>query len=195
MSLEPLHAALQSWQNFYILTATAAATLTGLMFVAVTFGARLVTKESATAARAFIDPIYMHFSQVLITGCLTTIPTLSRTVLGGALLVAGVLRLAGLVWVFQRYLEAHRRHGDMALSDWISSIVLPFFVHLLVLATGAGFLVDHPQALNGLALVTVSLIVLGLYGAWELVMWLALALNDGERGAPERATTAPQDRR
>jgi len=186
MSLEPLPAALQSWQNFYILTGTAAATLTGLMFVAVTFGAGLVTKETATAARAFIDPIYRHFAQILLTACLVTIPTVGCTFLGVLLALVGALRLAGLVWIFRRYLDAHRRHGDMDLSDWLSAIVLPFFVYLLLIATGAGFVLERDSALTGLAVATTALLMLGLYGAWELVMWMAVAISERGAGRTDR---------
>ena len=179
--LEPLPAALQSWQNFYILTGTAASTLTGLMFVAVTFGAGLVKQETATAARAFIDPIYRHFAQVLFTACLLTIPTMSCTFLGALLLLVGAVRLGGLVWIFRRYLEAHRRSGDIDVSDWLSAIVLPALVYVLLIATGAGFVLDNAAALTGLAVVTTALLLLGLYGSWELVMWMAIAIS--ERGA------------
>jgi hypothetical protein len=49
-------AAATAWQNFYLLVGTAAATLAGLMFIAVTFGSDLVTPETSAAARSFLDP-------------------------------------------------------------------------------------------------------------------------------------------
>jgi hypothetical protein len=182
--LEPLSAALQCWQNFYVLAGTAAATLTGLMFVAVTFGASLVTRESATAARAFIDPIYMHFAQVLLTSCLLTIPTLDRHVLGGVLLIAALARLAGLVWIFRRYLEAHRNSRDLDVSDWLSAILGPLLCHLLLGASGVGLLLGYAPALTGLAIVNLALLFLGVYGAWELVVWMALAISERRREPP-----------
>jgi hypothetical protein len=181
MSPEPLHVAFQSWQNFYVLTGTAAATLTGLMFVAVTFGSGLVTRETAAAARAFIDPIYMHFAQVLFTACVVTIPTLGRTVLGSGLVAVALLRLGGLVWIFRRYLEAHRKSRDIEVSDWLASIVGPLFVQLLLLATGVELVMGEDVALTGLAVVTTALLALGVYGAWELVVWMALVVGERAR--------------
>src|SRR5215831_5820427 len=104
---DALPAALQPWQNFYLLTGTAAATLTGLMFVAVTFGSSLVTRETASVSRAFLDPTYHHFVQVLLTACVVTVPVLGSTALGVLLLLAGLLRLIDLRRVFGHYLAAH----------------------------------------------------------------------------------------
>ncbi len=177
-----LPSALQGWQNFYVLTGTAAATLTGLMFVAVTFGAGLVTKETAAAARAFLDPTYIHFVQVLFTACLVLIPTMGPTLLGALLIGMGALRLLGLFWIYARYREAHRRgNSDIELSDWLSAIVAPLGIHGLFVLTGVGFLRREPVALGGLAVVTLGLLAIGIYGAWELVVWMALAVGERRR--------------
>jgi hypothetical protein len=182
-SLDSLPAALQGWQNFYLLTGTAAATLTGLMFVAVTFGSSLVTRETAQSARAFLDPTYMHFVQVLLMACVVIIPAIGPTFLGGLLVLVALLRLSGLVTVFRRYREAHRRAGDIELSDWTMAIVLPLACHLVLLATGVAFVRREPVALLGLAAVTLGLLLVGIQGAWELLVWMALAVSERRRDA------------
>jgi hypothetical protein len=180
--VDPLPAALQSWQNFYILTGTASATLLGLMFVAVTFGSSLVTKETAQSARAFLDPTYLHFGQGLLTAVTLTIPTLGSARLGSLLIVAAGLRLVGLFRVFGHYREAHRKHGDVELSDWVVSIILPLLCHLLLVACGIGFLKERlSDALAGLALVSITLLAIGVQGAWELLVWMALAVGERRR--------------
>ena len=193
-ALDPLPAALQSWQNFYLLAGEAAATLTGLMFVAVTFGSSLVTKESANSARAFLDPTFTHFVQVLMTSCVLTVPTVGPRFLGPVLVVVGLARLGTLHWVFHRYQEAHRAKGDVELSDWISSIVIPFLCHLVLVATGAGFLLGREaDALLGLAVVTVTLLFIGIYGAWEMLVWMALAVSERNREAEgQRGASLPR---
>ena len=189
--LDPFPGALQGWQNFYMLSGAAAATLTGLMFVAVTFGSSLVTPETASYTRAFLDPTYMHFVQVLLTSCLLTVPTLGPGFLGAALFAVGAFRLARLQWVFGRYRDAQRRHGDIELSDWVMSIALPLLCHLSLMATGAGFLLRRAIALTGLAAVNLMLLFIGIHSAWELFVWMALAVSqrrlDPPRGAPPRA--------
>jgi hypothetical protein len=181
--LDPLPVLLQPWQNFYLLTGTAAATLTGLMFVAVTFGARLVTKESVSTARAFLDPTLMHFVQVLFTGCLVTVPVLRSVILGAALIGIGGFRVATLYLVFRGYRHAQRTNGDVELSDWIVAIVLPLLFHLLLLASGVGVVLHQAAALTGLAIVTGGLLLVGIYGAWELLVWMAGRVTEQKNGA------------
>jgi hypothetical protein len=183
-SLGPLPATLQPWQNFYMLAGAAAATLTGLMFVAVTFGSSLVTKETTATTRAFLDPTYGHFVQVLVTSCLLTVPTLEGWWLGGALVAIGGYRLSRLFWVFRSYQEAQRKHGDVELSDWLLSIVIPLLCFVLLVATGVGFIVGAPSALTGLAIVTLTLLFLGIHSAWELFVWMAVAVSERRKNGP-----------
>jgi small-conductance mechanosensitive channel len=185
--LGPLSHALLPWQNFYVLSGEAAATLTGLMFVAITFGSSLVTKETATSARAFLDPSYRHFVQVILTAFLATVPTMGATVLGGICIGGAVFRLFGLIWVFREYREAQKKHGDVEASDWILAILLPLACHLVLLATGVGFLEGNALALTGLAVVVIALVILGIHGAWELLMWMALAVGERSRKTTEAA--------
>jgi hypothetical protein len=55
----------------------------------------------------------------------------------------------------------------------MSGIVGPFIAHVLLLGVGIAFLTGH-AALNVLALVTLIVLLNGIYGAWELMVWLAL---------------------
>jgi hypothetical protein len=163
-----------TWQNFYILVGTAAATLIGLMFVAVTFGAGLVSSQSTPSARAFIDPPFTHFVTVLVTACLMLSPTMGPTVLGGALLAVTAVRTAALFRIYRHMREAQTRYNDIELSDWLMGIVLPAACYLGLIATGAGFLAGRAVAFSGLAVVVVVILLLGVFGAWELMIWLAL---------------------
>ena len=159
--LGPLALALQPWQNFYLLVGTAAATLTGLMFIAVTFGSSLVTRETAQTTRAFVDPTYMHFVQVLLTACLVTIPTLGPVVLGSVLVVAVAWRLVHLYSPGVRPPPGGAAHArrDIGLSEHKAMlVVLPLLCHLLVVATGVGFARHDPASLTSLAVVNLGLL-------------------------------------
>jgi hypothetical protein len=187
--MTPLDPSLQGWQNFYILVGTAAATLTGLMFIAVTFGASLLTRDRQAFARAFLSPIYFHFVQVLLTAALLTVPTLGRMALGIVFIVLAGWRLANLGWVFRRYREAHRKNQNVDLSDWVLGIVLPFVCHGLLLATAIGFMLGVEASFTGLAVVTLGLLLIGIQSAWEQLVWIAMLLT--ERNHPP-ATAPPQ---
>ncbi len=162
-----------TWQNFYLLVGAAAATLIGLMFVAVTFGSSLVTVQTPESSRAFLDPTVTHFVQVLTTACLMTIPTMGPTLLGIALAAIGVMRVAALFSVHRHMRAAQRKHNDIELSDWMSGIVLPLASHVTLIGTGVAFVLGY-AAFSVLALVTVVILLNGIYGAWELMVWMAL---------------------
>jgi hypothetical protein len=170
-------AQVQAWQSFYLLTGGASATLVGLMFVAVTFGAGLVDRQRIDAARSFIDPTFNHFVQVLLFACMLVVPSLSPRLLGTITVAAGALRLTSLVSVFRHYREAHRVHQDVEASDWLMAVGLPGAAYLLLATTGVGFIVGHARALDGLALVTLVVLAIGVRSAWETLVWMAVAIS------------------
>ena len=134
----------------------------------------------------------MHFVQVLLTGCLLTVPTLGPTVLGCVLIFVGALRIVGLYSVFGRYREAQRKHGDIEMSDWLISIALPLLCHLVLMTAGAGFILRKAAALTGLAVVTMGLLFIGIHSAWELFVWMALAVSERRRDPANPAPPSPQ---
>ena len=174
-----------TWQSFYLLAGTAAATLIGLMFVAVTFGSRLVGAQSPDSARSFVEPPFYHFVNVLVTACLVVIPTMSARLLAAALLAMSVLRTAVLFRIHRHMREAQQKFGDIELSDWLSAIVVPLLCYLLLGASGAAFFAGYSAAFSGLALATLATLVLGIFAAWELMIWMALTRAQKESGAAE----------
>lgn len=169
------------WQSFYLLTGTAAATLIGLMFVALTFGAALVTVESAETSRAFVDPPFYHFAYVLFTGCIFVFPTLTATALGIALLAMCAIRCGVLLVTWRRMRFAQQKHGDLELSDWMMGVILPLVGYLLGGASGVGFLYGYSASFTGLAIATLMTLVVGVVMAWELMMWMVLARATREK--------------
>jgi hypothetical protein len=165
-----------AWQNFYTLVGAAAATLIGLMFVAITFGAStmgLGKIENPEITRAFLDPTLSHFVQVLLTACFMLVPSIDPRVLG-ALLGAVALFRVGALWRTYRHMRtAQQRHNDLELSDWIQGIGVPLATHLLLGASAVLFIMGS-SALVLVAIVTIVVLLNGIYGAWELVVWIAL---------------------
>ena len=175
MHIHSFATAAASWQNFYLLVGTAAATLIGLMFVAVAFGAGLVTTQTTASARAFLDPPFAHFVNVLFIACLMVCPTMGPLPLAAVLATVCVLRGLALIRVYRRMREAHRAYSDIELSDWMMGIVLlPSLCYVVNVLGAAAFYVDDARAFSALAIGTVALLLLGVFGAWELMIWLAL---------------------
>ncbi len=85
---------LQRWHDFYLLVGGAAATLVGLMFVAISLGSRLITERSLPALRVFVTPTIIHFIYALVIATVVVIPTVRRMPLGGLLVLVGILSFA-----------------------------------------------------------------------------------------------------
>ena len=69
-------ALLARWQNFYVIVGTAAATLTGLMFVATTLMSRVRTQASSLRAgvEAFATPVLVQFGIPLLVAAILSAP-------------------------------------------------------------------------------------------------------------------------
>src|SRR3989442_2358295 len=66
---------LAAWQNFYVLIGTAAATLTGLMFVVATLIAGVRLRVSSSEAFAtFNTPNVVHFCAALLVATILSAP-------------------------------------------------------------------------------------------------------------------------
>lgn len=180
--IESFSAAAAPWQNFYLLVGTAAATLIGLMFVAVTFGAGRITSQTTAAARAFIDPPFAHFVTVLFAASSMLVPPMRATFLGTALIAVTAMRALTLVGVARRMVEAHARYHDLELSDWLLGIAVPALCYVGLVVSGAGFILGRSLAFSGLAAIVLAMLLVGIFGAWELIIWLATAPVRGKEG-------------
>jgi len=169
--------AARSWQSFYMLTGTAAATLTGLMFLSVTFGARLVTKKTFAAAEAFTTPTALHFVIAFALSGLMLAPVLTGAALGWILLALGVYRLASLRWVFRVFGRIQEGANDIEGTDWLYHLILPLVACLLLLAAAAGFLLGAEPAFIALAAYVLMILILGIMVAWDILLWMVLKIT------------------
>src|SRR5215470_10613450 len=67
---------LDTWQNFYVLVGTAAATLTGLMFVVITLIVQLRVQVSlpGSGIAVFSTPNVFHFGAALLVAAILSAP-------------------------------------------------------------------------------------------------------------------------
>jgi hypothetical protein len=187
-------AVLQDWQSFYILVGSAAATLVGLMFVAMSVGSRAITPKDVTGLRVYASPTVVQFLYVLATSAVVLFPTLSRTLLGVLLavtgLASGMRAIAGLPVMRRSRLDVH---------DWTWYFIAPSVSYLLFVAAGLGLLLRARQAATGLAVAMILLLVAGIRNAWDLIIYRQQPRD--ESPLPEsavgavaaRGTAEPQD--
>jgi hypothetical protein len=61
---------LATWQNFYVIIGSAAATLTGLMFVVITLLAGVPGRRSSGALGVFTTPNVLHLLRQICDNCM-----------------------------------------------------------------------------------------------------------------------------
>ena len=176
-------AQLHPWQNFYMLLGGASATLVGLMFIALSLGlSRWTTAERpilAASFSAFMSPTFIHFVYVLVTAAVVLVPTLSETVLGVLLVLAGIGSLGHIARNLP-FLRARYRARTIDRSDLVWYSLMPSVGYVLYLDAGIGLLraaaggISRGHALNALATASVLLLVIGVRNAWDLVVFLVL---------------------
>jgi hypothetical protein len=164
---------LRDWQNFYMLTGTASATLIGLLFVgiSISMGTNLSLRQVTTSLRTYVEPTLLYYVQSLVVSCVAIMPLSNPLLLGGVLMVLASLDLFLAGRVAFRMLVLHR---DEVLNagHWIWNTELPFLTGIVSIGTAIGLLIGLPFALMGVWMVDLLCLVIGLHNSWVLTVWL-----------------------
>ncbi len=161
---------LHGWDNFFIMAGTAAATLIGLLFVAVTVGAGFSKSSIVHGARGFLTPTLIRFGGVLFLSLAVLAPWPSARPIGIVLSLGG---LAGLAYQIKVIVARH----DVGLvlldwHDWLPYVGVPALGSGSLVIGAVGLLAERPFAPYAIAGATVLLLFAGIYGAWDLTLWM-----------------------
>lgn len=95
----PIPDAGHDWHDFDLAAATAAATLVGLLFVAVTLNGERILGDDRPHLRAIAEQAFQNYMMVLVTSLLLLLPRQSMGAQGIELLTAGI---AACIWALYR---------------------------------------------------------------------------------------------
>lgn len=167
---------MQGWQNFYMLTGAAAATLIGLLFVAVTIGGYIPAQQAIAYLQTFVTPTLLYYFQVLLIACLIVMPLQSSLLLSIALLILGGVScyLAGKVFLRTLVLRRNDAEVDIDRWHWLWHIVLPCIAGLLLIASAIGIFIGERWPLATIAIVQLLNLAVGVHNSWLLTIWLTL---------------------
>jgi divalent metal cation (Fe/Co/Zn/Cd) transporter len=169
---------LAAWQNFYVIIGTAAAALTGLMFVVITLIAGAQVRRSSGTTAAFGTPTVVHFCAALLVAAILSAPW---QVLWNASLLLGLSGLGGVTYVVI-VLRRVRRQTDYqpVLEDWLWHTVFPLVSYTALIVAAIVLPGNAALALFGTGAVTVLLLFTGIHNAWDAVTYVVI-----ERSQPE----------
>jgi hypothetical protein len=176
---------LSDWQNFYMIMGTAAATLTGLMFVVTTLIAGIDAHLSIlnAAVSAFNTPTVVHFCAVLLLAGILSAPWQTFSGLGVLLGLVGL----GMGFYLLIVLRRMRRvpHYRSTLEDWIWYMTLPLLSHVLLIVAAFLFPKDPSTALYMVSSAMMLLLLVGIRNAWDNVTFLAIERSHSEKKGSE----------
>ena len=177
---EALLSPLATWQTFYVIIGSAAATLTGLMFVVVTLiaGVRVRASSPSEAFTTFNTPNVVHFGVALLVAAVLSAPWQALWQAGVLLGLCGLWGVTYVVIVLRRL----RRQTDYqpVMEDWLFHTVFPL-VSYTALVVAAILLPGYPvPVLFVIAAATVLLLFIGIHNAWDNVTYVAIELSQPE---------------
>jgi hypothetical protein len=164
--------AVAAWSGFYVMIGSAAAALTGLMFVVITLVREQQAGPSEEGVATFSTPTVVHFCCALFTAALMSAPFRSLTPIA---LLSGLAGVAGIVYV----LRVARRTTRLSwyrpdMEDWTFVVTLPLVAYAILVAGGAGMLTGAQAALYAPAVAVLLLIFIGIHNAWDVVTYIAI---------------------
>jgi amino acid transporter len=176
---------LSQWQNFYMLVGTAAATLTGLMFVTTTILAGIDTHVPTANAgiAAFNTPTVVQFGVVLLLAGVLSAPWQTLSSLSILLSLVGL----GMVIYSMIVLRRMRRmpHYQSTLEDWIWYMTFPLLANVLLIIAASILSKNPSPALYIVAAAMLLLLLVGIRNAWDNVTFLAVERAHSENKSKE----------
>ena len=165
---------LTNWQNFYMIAGTAAATLTGLMFIVITliadFERQVPTLNAGVAA--FNTPTVVHFCTVLLMAAILSAPWQAFSSVG---LVLGLLGLGEFFYLLTVIQRMRRVPGyQTPLKDWLWYSAVPLSAHIVLIVSAVTLPANPALVLYLISVVMVVLLFTGIRNAWDLVTFLAV---------------------
>ncbi|MGA3156402.1 MAG: hypothetical protein ABSE43_02395 [Steroidobacteraceae bacterium] len=158
---------MQDWFGFYALTGGAAATLLGLLFVAVSINAPLILGPGRESTRRMAEQAFQNYSAVIVISLVALFPRI--TVAHFGLAVLGVTAASGAWALIRLYLTLARPDGGSrtySLRRHLPSIAA-FGMLLYSAATMFISSEDHRDLLASAIVVLLSSATLV---AWELLV-------------------------
>ncbi len=163
---------LASWENFYVIVGSAAAALTGLMFVVITLIASVPGRGSGEGVATFGTPNVTHFCVALFVAATLAAPWQA---LIPASLLLGLTGLGGVTYVTIVFRRARRQTVyEPVLEDWLWHIIFPYIAYITLVVGAIILLFDPIPSLFAVGAVTVLLLFVGIHNSWDSVTYFIL---------------------
>jgi hypothetical protein len=164
------------WDNFYVMTGSAAGALLGLTFVVIALAADN-RRANERALRTFISPTIGHFCTVLALAGFMLVPGQTRVTLS---IGFGLVGIVGVVYSLVTGLHM-RKMTPMyvpVLEDWLWHVLFPLLTYAS-LELIAGLIWQAPSAsFYAIAGALTLFLFIGIHNAWDVATSISLRKKD-----------------
>ena len=184
---EMVSAALGPWTNFYIIVGSAAAALTGLMFVVITLVVSSERREAASiGTAAFSTPSVVSLVAALIVSAISVIPWHSFVPFA---VVVGAAGIGGVAYICRLILMARRFEDYQAdVEDWTWYWILPIAAYGAMLVAAFFVGIASYGALLAIAAAVLLHLLIGIHNAWDIVTYITIERPEKEQYHPRSGT-------
>jgi len=162
---------MQPWFGFYAMVGGAAATLMGLLFVAVSINAAAILNEAHGHARRLAEQAFQNYVAVLLVSLLALFPSLSQLEFG---VVTLLVTAASGLWVLVRFYQTltQPRAASSRMQLLRRQIVSLLGFAMLIFAA-ACMAANRGNDRNLLAASTIVLLLAATRASWALLLGIA----------------------
>lgn len=161
------------WDSYFTLLGTAAASLIGLLFVVVTLTGGFERAKAERGQSLYMTPTMLNFAVVLSGSLMTMVPGLTAPRAAALLGVATLAGLGNAAWACLGIRQLGRADDPPHWTDFWMYGVTPAVVYVALGAVCAVFAAGAPWAANALAALLLTLLLVGVRNAWDLITWIA----------------------
>jgi hypothetical protein len=167
---------MQAWFNFYAVIGTAAATLTGLLFVAMSMNASAALARGPEGSRRLAEQAFENYLAVLMVSLLALYPDMSLHIFGRVTLV---VTSTWTVWVLIRLYQA-ASEPSVHETRWVAlrrhaSTMIGFG---MLIYSAAWMAIDSKDTRDTMAAANIVLLFSATEKAWGLLNRIALAKRE-----------------
>ncbi|MEQ1831766.1 MAG: hypothetical protein ABL977_01840 [Candidatus Eisenbacteria bacterium] len=167
----PFAEQVERWHDFYLMAGTAAVTLAGLLFVALSLHLDLLVEVGHEHLLGLSRATLTTFVSVLIVSLFMLVPSMSMRMTGLLLMIVAAAGLITTVY-FSRHMNKHHG-GALSPQQMRRRTLMPLIAYLLILSAGAGVYLGAPEMLFNM-IGGICMILGNAAGtSWELLVRVA----------------------
>ncbi len=182
---------LDSWHDFYIVLGGASATLVGLLFIAISLNADLITNRAQAPLRAVASNTFISFLLVLVYSLFLLFPDTSADSVKSALL--GISAIGTAHVLHQAYIALRSVARHINLLTMLRRFLLPSLAYIYIIYESQQLSDSEPGHLVVLAVVFIVLLGTATSYAWDWLIGVGQNKGDSKIAALVVPTVVEQE--